>query len=68
MGFIDEDGLKHIKEHKYVSGNSTPLDNAMQPFWNASALLIPKKVAPNLVTLSALMIMTSTGLLIVYND
>ena len=68
MGFIDATGLEKIKGHKYVSGSQTALEDAMQPFWNYSALLIPKKVAPNLVTLAGLVITILACLLILDND
>jgi len=68
MGFIDKAGLAHIKNNKYKAGDSTLIDDAMQPFWNGAALLIPQKVAPNLVTLTGLFFPISISILLVWHD
>ena len=68
MGFIDKEGLKHIKEHKYVSGSSTYLETALQPFFNSCALLIPPKVAPNMVTLTGLLFNIIGCLTLLHHD
>ena len=39
--FISGEGLKQLLEYKYVSGEYTVLDNAMQPFWNWFVTLLP---------------------------
>jgi len=68
MGFIDKGGLEKIKKHAYVSGTSTYIDDALQPFWNGAALLIPTRVAPNLVTLSGFLFPLSISILLVWHD
>ena len=40
--YITKEGLEQLSRWKYVSGPYTPLDNAMQPFWNWFVTLIPK--------------------------
>jgi len=49
---LSEDGLGHIAAHKYKPGKYTPLDNVLNPFWLQLVELLPKWLAPNLVTLS----------------
>jgi len=49
---LSEDGLKQIASHKYKSGQYTPLDNVLNPFWLRLVDFLPRWFAPNLVTLS----------------
>ena len=67
-GFIDAKGLENIKNHKYVSGVYTPLDNMMGYWWNCFVLVIPKSVAPNLVTLIALILAIANTILFLFED
>jgi len=39
--FISPKGIKELKNYKYVGGAYTPLDKAMQPFWEWFVTLIP---------------------------
>jgi hypothetical protein len=39
--FITKEGLVNLKNYKYRSGVYTPIDNAMQPFWNWFVTLVP---------------------------
>jgi hypothetical protein len=39
--FISKEGLVNLQNYKYRGGVYTPLDNAMQPFWNWFVTLIP---------------------------
>jgi len=39
--FITPAGLNELKNYKYVSGNYTPGDMCMQPFWNWFVELVP---------------------------
>lgn len=47
---LSEEGRKHIAEHKYKPGVYTPLDNVLNPFWFQLTELLPRRLAPNLVT------------------
>jgi len=49
---LTEDGLENIKNHQYVPGKYTPLDNALNPAWAKLTEFLPEWMAPNLVTLS----------------
>jgi hypothetical protein len=39
--YITPDGITALKNHKYKPGHYTPMDNAMQPFWNCFVSLVP---------------------------
>jgi hypothetical protein len=39
--FISPQGIKELKNYKYVGGAYTPGDMAMQPFWNWFVTLVP---------------------------
>ena len=41
MKYITDEGLMHLSQMKYKSSEYTPLDNAMQPFWNNFVKLFP---------------------------
>ena len=49
--YLKEEGLWNLKNYKYVSGTSTPIDTAMAGYWNFCVNLLPMWMAPNLVTL-----------------
>jgi len=67
-GFIDEKGLENIKTHKYVSGVYTPIDNLMGHWWELFVKIIPSSVAPNMVTLLALILTIINTVLFLYED
>lgn len=52
--YITEDGLKHIKNHKYQPGAYSLADNILNPFWCTVVEFLPKTMAPNTVTLLGL--------------
>ena len=52
--FISPQGLKELKNYKYVGGAYTPGDKAMQPFWEWFVTLLP------LVSIGHLVLMNST--------
>lgn len=39
--YISPEGLTNLKNYQYRPGKYTPIDNAMQPFWNWFVTLIP---------------------------
>jgi ethanolaminephosphotransferase len=50
-GVISAEGLESIANHKYKSGQYTPLDNLFNPMWMWLTECLPAWLAPNLVTL-----------------
>mmetsp|Transcript_62273 Transcript_62273/g.115581 ORF Transcript_62273/g.115581 Transcript_62273/m.115581 type:complete len:382 (-) Transcript_62273:53-1198(-) len=51
---LTAEGLEHIANYKYVPSPYTALDWALQPAWNYLVTWLPRRMAPNLVTLSGL--------------
>lgn len=41
MGYITEQGLKELKNYKYVSGGSSAVDKIMNHWWEFFITLIP---------------------------
>jgi len=54
FAFISPEGLQTLLQYKYVSGQYSIGDKAMQPFWNWFVTLMPISMAPNLITLLGL--------------
>lgn len=57
--YLSEKTLINLKNYKYVSGAYTPLETAMNPFWVFVTELLPMSMAPNLVTLTGLLVNAS---------
>jgi len=47
---ITSEGLEHISNHKYKSGDYTHLDELCNPMWTYLTNLLPLWLAPNMVT------------------
>ncbi|GFT47327.1 hypothetical protein NPIL_537981 [Nephila pilipes] len=58
--------LKKLSEHKYNSCGNTLMDPLLQPFWNWLVTKLPLWLAPNLMTISGLIITIATTLILVY--
>merc|ERR1711970_1463035 len=55
--WITEEGLKTIGAYAYKGGNYTPIDNIMNKYvWTPFVELLPRWLAPNLITLSGLLL------------
>jgi len=65
---LSDDGLDTIKNHKYIAGTYTPLDNILNPWWAWLTEFLPMCMAPNLVTLSALAFMIVSYCLLWFNS
>lgn len=50
-GPISTKGCEALAIHKYKASDYTVLDNLLNPWWNWCASLLPKTLAPNVVTL-----------------
>ena len=66
--FLTDKGLTTMKNHKYVGGSYTKVDNLMNNFWNKVADLVPSNFAPNLITLTGLYFLVTSTLLYLLND
>lgn len=58
--------LKRLSEHKYSSEGKSILDDTLQYWWNWVVQCLPLWLAPNLITITGLIINIATSLLLVY--
>jgi len=63
---LSDHQLRKLVEHKYQSTGTTLLDPFMQRFWNWFVLKIPTNVAPNLITITGLLVNVVTTLILVF--
>lgn len=61
---LNEKEIRQLKEHKYASEGTTLLDPYMQKFWKWLVELCPLWVAPNLITIVALVINIVTSVVL----
>ncbi len=47
---LGEEAITQIKNAKYVAGEYTYIDNLMNPMWIKLTTLLPRTIAPNLIT------------------
>jgi len=47
MAFITEDGLKELKNYKYVGGSYSKIDNWMNSYWMKVSDLVPSVLTSN---------------------
>src|SRR4051794_9567281 len=65
--YITRDGLLNLKNYKYTSGLSGYIDQViMTPWWNWCVELVPKTIAPNVITAISLVHAFIATLLISY--
>ncbi|KFM82416.1 Cholinephosphotransferase 1, partial [Stegodyphus mimosarum] len=57
--------LKRLSDHKYSSSGRTLLDPIVQPFWNWLVQKLPLWLAPNLMTISGLLINILTSVILI---
>ncbi|XP_054722495.1 cholinephosphotransferase 1-like [Uloborus diversus] len=57
--------LKRLSDHKYNSSGRTLLDPIVQPFWNWLVLKLPLWLAPNLMTITGLLINILTSVILI---
>ncbi len=56
MGYITQEGLQNLKKYQYVSGGYSTMDKVMNHWWEFVVTLVPRSIAPNLITLIGLII------------
>ena len=54
--YLNQEALVSLRNYKYVSGEYSPLDHLMTPYWNKCVEFLPLWMAPNLVTLIGLIV------------
>lgn len=62
------EGLVALDNYKYKGAGYTTLDKLMNPFWEWCDLLIPYRVAPNLITFVGFFFMAASYLMMLYYD
>ncbi|ODM87815.1 Phosphatidylserine synthase 2 [Orchesella cincta] len=58
--------LKKLKEHKYSASSASLLDPLFQHWWNWVVKQLPLWLAPNLITISGLIVNVLTSLIVIY--
>lgn len=66
--FLNEQDLANLDVYEYHGGEYSFLDNLLNPFWLKVAYSFPTWFAPNLITLSGLIINITAALLLAIND
>ena len=66
--FINKHGIQCLKDYKYKGSSYTYLDDAMQSWWNFFVSFVPLNIAPNVLTLLALVFTGSAVALILLQD
>ena len=65
---ITDKDIENLKNYKYTAGEYTKLDNLMNNFWLWAVELLPKTLAPNMVTIYAFISGVLPAVLIVFYD
>lgn len=58
--------LKRLGDHKYSYSSTSLLDSVLQPWWNWLTSKLPLWLAPNLITVSGLIVNVVTSLILVW--
>ncbi|CAH8562990.1 unnamed protein product [Dicrocoelium dendriticum] len=61
-----EEQLPRIVEHRYKSFGKSAVEPLLEPFWKWGVTFVPKRVAPNTLTLSGLLANVFSTLIILY--
>ena len=64
---LDSYQIEQLKKHKYASDNDSILDPYFQPWWNYVVTLVPLWVAPNLITLTGLILNMLAAFGLIFN-
>ena len=59
--------IEQLKRHKYASDNDSILDPYFQPWWNYVVTLVPLWVAPNLITITGLILNMLAAFALIHN-
>lgn len=60
--------LRRLGDHKYSSSGSTLLDPLMQRFWNWFVTQVPLSIAPNVLTVTGLIVNAVTTLILILSS
>lgn len=66
---LDQKALENIKNYKYKTNGLTWLEiNLFEYFWNFTVKLLPKRLAPNLLTILGLLFPLINFIVLLYYD
>ena len=66
---LDKQELENIKTYKYRTNGLTFIEiNMFEYFWNFMASILPRRLAPNLLTLSGLIVPLLSFFAVMYYD
>ncbi|KAA0197577.1 Cholinephosphotransferase 1 [Fasciolopsis buskii] len=65
---LEKSEVARISEHTYKSRGKSLCEPILQPFWNWSAKFVPKKIAPNTLTVAGLAGNAISVALLIYYD
>lgn len=68
MPILTESQLQRLKEHKYCSEGRSITEFIFQPFWNYVVTLMPLWLAPNLITITGLIINVVTSTMVIIHS
>ena len=68
VNFLSEEDLLNLDLYEYHSGEYSFLDNILNPFWQKVAYAFPNWFAPNLITLTGLIINIVAALIVALYD
>ena len=57
--FLTPQGITNLKNHKYVAGVYSHLDNILNPYWIKMTEFLPVWLAPNMITFIGLIVLMS---------
>jgi len=67
--YLSNSHLKGFENYKYSSLDTSPLSNyVMHPFWNFTVKIVPKWLAPNVLTFAGFLFTVGNGLLLTIYD
>ena len=66
--YITKEGLEQLDKYQYKPGTYTTIDNLLTPYWNWTVQLVPKSVAPNLITFTGFLVFLSSTVFIFLYD
>ena len=66
--FLTKEDLTNLENYEYHGGEYTFVDNLLNPFWYKVAYAFPAWFAPNLITLTGLIVNISAAMLVLLYD
>jgi ethanolaminephosphotransferase len=68
MVYVTQEGLKNLGTFTYETTGYSSIDNIMNHFWEAVVNLVPRTVAPNLITVIGFVFMVLSYVIMIPYD